>query len=34
MAVMVEAQPRLLRLASRLSNNEWRRLGGMFGFIV
>jgi nickel/cobalt transporter (NiCoT) family protein len=34
-AVLAEAiQPRVLRLASRLSREEWRRLGGMFGFIL
>ena len=34
MAVLVESLPRALRLASRLSREEWRRLGAMFGFIA
>ena len=34
MAVLVEAQPRVVRLARRLSREEWRRLGAMFGFIL
>jgi high-affinity nickel-transport protein len=32
--VLVEAQPRVVRLAKRLSREEWRRLGAMFGFIT
>jgi high-affinity nickel-transport protein len=31
---MVEARPRVLGLVSRLSREEWRRLGAMFGFIA
>ena len=34
MAILVEAQPRVVRLAKRLSREEWRRLGAMFGFIT
>ena len=34
MAVLVEARPRVVRLARRLSREEWRRLGAMFGFIL
>jgi len=33
-AILVEAQPRVVRLAKRLSREEWRRLGAMFGFIT
>jgi nickel/cobalt transporter (NiCoT) family protein len=31
---VAEVPPRAGRLASRLSRDEWRRLGGMFGFIT
>jgi nickel/cobalt transporter (NiCoT) family protein len=34
MAIMVETQPRLAKVQSLLSREEWRRLGAMFGFIV
>ena len=34
MAVLAEIQPRAVRLSSRLSRAEWRRLGAMFGFIA
>jgi len=33
-AVLAEIQPRAVRLSSRLSRAEWRRLGAMFGFIA
>jgi high-affinity nickel-transport protein len=34
MTVLTAARPRLERLAARLSREEWRRLGAMFGFIA
>ena len=34
MSVLVEARPLVERLTSRLSREEWRRLGAMFGFIA
>jgi high-affinity nickel-transport protein len=34
LAELAEIEPRTVRLASRLSRAEWRRLGGMFGFIA